>query len=115
MRSLGLSLYKSESTSLRFSLRTSNTAAFVDLKLRFLTACSEPDLSGKIDVAHFQKAVIDVVVDRLLAAHQFILMCDIDLVDRMPLFYERGNDLVKALDFFLTGREAASGLGDDFV
>ena len=76
---------------------------------------SEPNFPGKIDVAHFQKAVIDVVIDGLLTAHQFILMRDIDLVDRMPLFYERGNDLVKALDFFFTGREAASGLGDDFV
>lgn len=56
-----------------------NTAALVDLEFRFLMTGSISDFPGKIDVPHFKKAVIDVVVDRFFTAHQIILMGDVDL------------------------------------
>ena len=92
-----------------------DATALVDLEFLLLTAGAEPDFSWKIDVSDFQKAVINVIVDGLFAAHQLILMGDIDLMDRMSLFYKWRDDAVQPGDLFFTGRQAASGLRDHLV
>ncbi len=68
------------------------------------------DYSGL--VAHIKKAVINVVIDRLLAAHQLILICDINLMDRMTLFYKRRNDSVQPDDIlaYRTGTSPAGAV-----
>lgn len=85
-----------------------NTVTLVDFEFRLLVSGTEPNLSGKIHVTNVQKAVIDVVVDCLFAAHQLILMGNVDLVDRMTLFYQWRDNPVEPGDLFLTGRKAAS-------
>ena len=91
-----------------FLIGATDAAAFIDLELRFLTPGTEADFSGEIDVADFQKTVIDVVINSLLAAHQFVLVSDIDFMDRMPLLHKRSNDPVQPFDLLLTGRQSAS-------
>lgn len=55
--------------------------------------------SGKINVPDVEQTGIYVVLDGLFAAHQFILIVDIDLVGRLPLFHKRSNDLIESADF----------------
>ena len=86
-----------------FLVGAADTAALVDFEFRLLAAGTKTNLSGKIDVADFQEAVIDVVVDRFLTAHQFVLMRDIDFVNRMPLLHKRCDNAVQSGDFFFTG------------
>ena len=62
---------------------------------------TEPDLSGKIDVADFQQAVINVVVDRLFAAHEFIPVGNVNLMDRVSLLYQWRDNPIQSGNFFL--------------
>ena len=98
-----------------FLIGASNAAALIDFELRLFTADAEPNFPWKIDVADIQKTAIDVVVDRLLAAHELILIGNIDLMDRMSLLHKRRNDPAKPGYFCLAGRQAASGFRDYLV
>ena len=87
----------------------------MDFRTLFLAADAEPDFPWQIDVTYFQETAVDVVVDRLLAAHQLILVRDIDLMDRMPLLYKRRYDPVQSGDLILTCGKALARLRNDLV
>ena len=101
----------------RFELlvRAADPAALVYLEFRFFPSCSESYLTRQVDVPDFEKAIVNVIVDRLLAAHEFILVGHIDLMDGMSLPDQRSNDAIEPGDLFFTGRKAAARFRDDLM
>ncbi len=45
-------------------------------------------LPWQVDVADIEQAPVYIVVERLFAAHQFIFIVQVDLVDALPLLYK---------------------------
>jgi hypothetical protein len=90
-------------------------ASLVYLEFRFFPSCSESYLTRQVDVPDFEKAIVNIIVDRLLAAHEFILVGLIDLMDGMSLPDQRSNDAIEPGDLFFTGRKAATGFRDDLM
>ena len=72
-----------------------HAASPVYLQFRFLISGTVLYLPRQVDVADIEQAPVHVIVKCLLAAHQFILIVQVDLVDALPLLYKRHQDLVE--------------------
>lgn len=87
----------------------SHTASTVYFQLRFFISRTVLYLSWQVYVPDIKQASIHVVVEGLFTAHQFILMCQVDLMDRLPLFYQRHQDFIESGDFPFRSKDPASG------
>lgn len=69
-------------------------AALVHFEFGFFIACTELHFPGQVDVAYIHKTGVDVVLDGFLTTHELILMAHINLMDRLPLLYQRTDNSV---------------------
>ncbi len=81
--------------------RTEDAGSFISRTVLYL--------SWQVYVPDIKQASIHVVVEGLFTAHQFILMCQVDLMDRLPLFYQRHQDFIESGDFPFRSKDPASG------
>ena len=87
--------------SLKILVSASDTAFLIHLELRLAPANPEPYLAGEVDVADIQKTVVNIVVDRLLAAHEFIPVGNVNLMYRVSLLHQWRDNPIQSGNFFL--------------
>ena len=67
-------------------------ASPVHLELGLLVTRAVLDLAGKVDVPDIKEPGIDIIVQRLLTAHQVVHMVQIDLVQGLPVPHKGTDD-----------------------
>ena len=88
----------------------SHTASPVYFQLWFFVSRAILYLSWQVYVPDIKQAAIHVVVEGLFTAHQFILMCQVDLMDGLSLLYQRHQDCIKPGKLPFCCKDPAPGL-----
>ena len=79
----------------------SKAAALIDLVFLLLLSGTQPGLSGHVAVLDIKEVGIQVVVEGLLAAHDLVLMGNVDLMERLSPSDQRHDQSVDMGDLGL--------------
>ena len=87
----------------------SHTASTVYFQFWFFISWAVLYFSWQVYVPDIKQTPIHVVIERLFTAHQLILMCQVDLMDGLPLLHQRHQDCIKSDKFSFCCKNPASG------
>ena len=71
-----------------------NMALLVYPDMLFNLPLSVPDFSWKIDIVNTEQACINLIVDCSLIQHDHIRVIDTDMVNGLPVFDQRRNNVI---------------------
>ena len=86
---------------LKIGIIPPDPASSVHLEFRLFVTWTVLDLAGQIDVPDIEELGIDVIIQRLLAAHQVIHMVQVDLVQGLPVAHKGTDDPIDPCDVIL--------------
>ena len=76
-------------------------ASPVHLEFRLFVTWVVLDLVGQVDVPDIKELSINVIIQRLLAAHQVIHMIQVNLVQGLPVAHKGTDDPIDPCDVIL--------------
>lgn len=93
---------------LKIGMVSSNTASSVHLEFWLFITRTVFDFSWQINVPDVKKPGINVIIQSLFTAHEFVNMIQINLMKRLPVFDQRADNPIDSSYVIFIGQNPSS-------